>query len=150
MGNTALEARGDGIKESSYSILAFPAARFPVEYSSFVKAKWKRDLRRGNDYFKLVHPDVFFQAYEKYINHLLNRPNAVLRLAVLTDTPDVVLGFSLIEGDRLHYVFVQGEQRNRGIGRSLVPVPINSISHLTRIGISAWQHALPKAIFNPF
>ncbi len=150
MGGSALEARTDGIKESTYSVISFPASKLPDAYQNFVRSKWKRTLRHGNDYFKLSDSDAFFSNYERFINFLFARPNSVIRLAVLTEDPDVILGFSLIERDALHYVYVQHEQRNRGIGRSLVPVKINVITHLTKAGMSIWQNKLPDAIFNPF
>ena len=149
VGNTALEATGHGIKESSYSILAFPAAQLPVCYQNFVLAKWKRSLRDGNEYFKLIDSNSYFAAYNRYCVSLLNRPGAVIRIAIISDTPDVALGWSLIEEETLHYVFVQGDQRGRGIGKSLVPVPIKWVSHLTNTGMRIWnKHKEVK--FNPF
>lgn len=150
MGDKDLETRGDGIAPSTYSVISFPASKLPLSYQNFVKSKWKRTLRHGNDYFKLTDSDAFFENYERFINHLFARPNSVIRLAVLTDDPDVALGFSFIEGDILHYVYVQHEQRNRGVGRSLVPVKISIITHLTKSGLSIWHNKLRHAVFNPF
>lgn len=149
MGDKALEAGGDGLKESSYSIIAFPAASLPDCYRGFVLAKWKRTLRDGNDYFRLVDANAFFAAYNRYTELLLARENAVIRLAVLSDCRDVALGWSLIEGDTLHYVFVQADQRNRGIAKSLVPVEINWMTHLTHTGAKIWsKHS--KVKLDPF
>lgn len=135
-----MEAGGVREQESSYSIIAYPAANLPLSYKNYVLAKWKRTLRDGNDYFKLIDPDRYFAAYNRYTELLLNRPNSTIRVAVLSDDPDVALGWSLIEGDTLHYVFVQKEQRNRGIGKSLVPVDIKWITHLTHTGARIWNN----------
>jgi len=149
MGDTKLEGGGLREPQSTYSIVAYPAARFPVHFEGFVHAKWKRSLRDGNDLYKLVDSDAYFTAYAKYISTLLARPNAVLRLAILTDSPDVALGWSLVEGDALHYVFVQRDFRNKGIATALVPVPINTITHLTHMGARIWnKHKHVK--LNPF
>lgn len=113
-------------------------------------SKWLRSLKYGNDYFKLIHSDVYFEVYQKYIHALLTRPNAVVRIAVLSDDRDVALGWSLIEKGTLHYVHVSREQRNKGIGTSLVPGKISAISHLTKAGMSIWHNKLPQAVFNPF
>lgn len=150
MGDQILEQGSDGIEASSYSIISFPAATLPLQYQNFVKAKWKRSLRHGNDYFKLSDSDSFFRAYERFINHLCARPDCVIRLAVLTEDRDVVLGFSISEGHTLHYVFVQYEQRNKGIARSLVPMRIDVITHLTKAGMNIWHSKLPDAVFDPF
>ena len=148
MASKDMEASGNGKPESAYSIIAYPAIKLPVQYRNYVLAKFKRSLRHGNDYFKLWDANSYYEAYERYCQVLFNRPDAVIRLAVLTDDRDVALGFSLIERDILHYVFVQSEQRNKGIGKSLVPVPIAWITHLTNTGVRIWSsHPGPK--FDP-
>lgn len=148
MGNQDLEPATNG--ESTYSIIAFPGQSLPQCYQHLVRATWKRSLKYGNQFFKLADPDPYFAAYERYINGILSRPNVVVRIAVLTDDHDVALGWSVIEGDILHYVHVQHEQRNKGVARSLVPVAIGTITHLTKSGISIWHSKLPNAVFNPF
>ncbi len=148
MGNQELETGTNG--ESTYSIIAFPGHSLPQQYQNMVLAKWMRSLKYGNEYFKLANPDSYFNAYSKYIRALLGRPNSVIRIAVLSDDHDVALGWSLIEGDILHYVHVQHEQRNKGIGKSLVPVKINTLTHLTKSGMSIWHSKLPNAKFDPF
>lgn len=150
MGDKGLEKRGDAVEESTYSVISFPAFQLPERYLNFVRSKWLRTLRHGNDYFKLSDSDSYYEAYQRYIHILLSRSKSVIRLAVLTEDQDVALGWSLIEGDVLHYVYVQHEQRNKGIGRSLVPVPISTITHLTKSGMNAWHNKLPNAVFNPF
>ena len=156
MGHTPLEAGGNGVKESTYSVLSFPANKVPVQYLNFILAKWKRTLRDGNDYFTITDSDHYFDAYDRYTNHLLNRPGAVIRIAVVSDAQDVALGWSLIEGDILHYVFVQSEQRNRGIGRLLVPVEINTITHVSNFMIdrsrkaARLKHQFSRLKFKPF
>lgn len=150
MGDQELGEGGNGIAQSSYSVILYPAAQVPVQYINLILSKWMRTLRHGNEYFKLTESDSFYQNYRRYILSLLNRPQSVVRLAVLSDDHDVCLGWSLIEGDVLHYIFVQHEHRNQGIGRSLVPVKINYITHVTKAGLSAWNKKLPAAAFDPF
>lgn len=145
-----MEQGTDGIAPSTYSVISFPASQLPDGYQAFVRSKWKRTLRHGNDYFKLTDSDAFFTNYERFLNYLFGKPGSIIRLAVLSDDPDVVLGFSLIEGHTLHYVYVQHEQRNRGIGRSLVPVRIDKITHLTKAGLNIWHNKLSHALFDPF
>lgn len=149
MGNQELERGGVRESQSSYSIIAYSASQLPISYEGFIKAKLKRSLRDGNDLYKMVDAKSYFDAYEFYINRLLSTPGAIIRLAVLTDSPDVALGWSLINGDILHYVFVQRDARNKGIGTALVPVPIQWISHITHTGARIWnKHKHVR--FNPF
>ncbi len=150
MGDQSLVATPNAEQESTYSVVLYPASKLPEQYLNLVRSQWMRNQKHGNEYFKLADPDSFYGAYQQVIHRFMNRPNAVIRLAVLSDDKDVVLGWSLIEVDVLHYVFVKHEHRNQGIGKSLVPVPIHTITHLTKAGLSAWSSKLKAAKFNPF
>lgn len=145
-----MDSNGNGVETCSYSVLVYPAMALPEQYRNMIFSRWMRSLKYGNEYFKLINPDDFFDAYSKYIRSILERPRSTVRLAVLSDSHDVALGWSVVERDILHYVHVQHEQRNKGIARQLVPVQINVITHLTKSGSSIWQNKLPSAIFNPF
>lgn len=149
MGNQELERGGVREPQSSYSIIAFPADQLPISYEGLVKATWKRSLRDGNDLYRLIDSKRYFDAYEAYVERLLHRPGAIIRIAVLSDDPDVALGWSLINGDTLHYVFVKRDIRNKGLSKALVPVPINWISHVTNTGIRIWNK-YKHVRFNPF
>jgi hypothetical protein len=73
-----------------------------------------------------------------------------VRLAVLGDDSDVVLGFSCSRGDVLDYVHVHKDYRRNGIGCSLISEGIQTITHLTHNGMSFWTAVLPNTKFNPF
>jgi hypothetical protein len=148
MGNKIMEEGRDGLQES-YQVVAYPAAQLPQNFQNMVRSQWKRTARHSNDYFKLWDADSYFQAYERLINHVFARPKAVARIAVLPDAPDTALGWSVIEGSTLHFVFVQYEQRNQGIAKMLVPVQISAFTHITTTGLKLWPKLLPNAIFDP-
>src|ERR1700677_3250936 len=74
--------------QSSYTAIAYPANALPDQYRNMVYSKWMRQLRFGNEYFKLIDSQAYYEIYHKLIDVYLSRPNAVLRLAVLTDEPD--------------------------------------------------------------
>jgi GNAT superfamily N-acetyltransferase len=136
--------------ESSYTIINYLASNFPEAYKSLVFSKWLRSLRFGNDYFRLIDSDAYYTIYHKYIELLLNRPNTIIRFAVLSDDKDVVLGWSLIEGVTLHYVYVHKDNRKQGIGTNLISPELKYITHITKDGIAFWTSKLPEAKFNPF
>lgn len=145
-----MDAAADGIEKTEIQIIKYAGYALPKEYWNYLLGKWKRSLRHGNDFFRLIDNRAFNDAYDFLITSLLFRPNAVIRLAVLSDNSDVALGWSLIEEDTLHYVFVQAEYRGMGLARKLVPTPINTFTHLTRRGIGLWTAKAPNAKFNPF
>lgn len=115
-----------------------------------IYSKWMKSLRYGNDYFKLAESGPFFSAYQKYISSILARNECSVRIAALSDEPDTCLGFSVSEGDTLHYVHVQKVQRNQGIAKSLVPCHVATITHLTKAGMRIWAEKMPHAKFNPW
>ena len=138
---------------TSYSIITcmgILGKEAPGAYSHFIYSKWLRSLRYGNDYFKLVDSDAYYNAYHRYIENILTNPETTVRLAVLTDDKDVILGFSVANASTLHYVYVHKDQRRLGIGTKLLPPHIDSISHLTRTGLIIWASKYAHLKFNPF
>jgi GNAT superfamily N-acetyltransferase len=135
---------------STYSVLSFPAQDIPKDYLPLIFSKWLRSLRYGNDMFKLIDVDAYYRTYHHYIGLILQRVDAVVRLAVLTDDKDVVLGFSVSHGSVLDYVHVHKDQRRQGIGMALLPLGIDTISHVTKTGLSIWGSKFREWKFNPF
>lgn len=140
-----------GNEMNGYKILSFsgqdPALR---PYRSMVHSDFKRSLRYGNDWYKLIDSDRYYAAYGIIIDHLLKQKEAQVKLAVLADDPDVCLGWSLSEEPKLHFVFVKRDYRKQGIGAALMPKHFNQITHLTKIAFSIWNNKLKDVIFDPF
>lgn len=134
---------------SSYTVLLCPHEKLDP-YRAFIYAKWLRSLRYGNEYFRLVEPQAFWRSYSAYITAILCQENAAVRLAVLTDEPDVALGFCVSRGTILDYIYVQKDFRRLGIGGNLMPKNIETITHLTRTGVTVWGSKMKSVKFNPF
>jgi GNAT superfamily N-acetyltransferase len=134
----------------SYQIISYPGNKLPEAYKPLVFSKWLRSLRYGNDYFKLMEPVSYYHSYHLFIEKLLANPSSVVRLAVLQDDYDVVLGFSVCRANVVDYLHVQRDYRRKGIGTALVPADTAIVTHLTRNGMSFWASRLPKAKFDPF
>jgi GNAT superfamily N-acetyltransferase len=133
-----------------YKVIAISAYQLPESYRPMIYSKWLRSLRYGNDYFKLIEAGSYFTHYHKYLEALLAKPYCVVRLAVLADDYDVVLGFSVTRNSVLDYVHVHKDYRRTGIGTLLVPSGISKISHITRQGMSFWNNRLKECKFDPF
>jgi hypothetical protein len=123
-------------KGTTYTILTYPANQLPANYTSMIFSKWLRSLRNGNEYFKIIDTTAYHANYHRYIEVLMARPNSLISIAVLSDAPDTALGWSMTELDTLHYVYVFPDNRKIGIAQTLIPHNINTISHLTKQGIS--------------
>lgn len=122
----------------------------PPQYEGMVISRWLRSLRYGNDFFKLTDKNAYYENYHPFLESILKRPYTVTRIAYLLEDPDVAFGFSVTEGETLHYVHVQKDYRLSGIGRSLIPNQPKEFTHLTKTGMQIWHNKLPKATFNPW
>lgn len=135
---------------TGFHIKTYSGLLLPDVYANFLRKGWLTSFRHGNDYMKLTDSESYYDAYGSYIAGVLNQGTTKVRLAVLSDDPDVALGFSVAAEDVLHYVYVGLDYRKQGIGRSLVPQGIREITHLTRIGLELWPKKLKHTIFQPF
>jgi hypothetical protein len=125
------------------------------QYKAVIQATWLRGLKHGSEFFGLVDTKIFFTVYSKVVMALITRPEATVRIAVLADDHDVIVGWSAFEGKILHYVFVRpGEKgaspRKHGIATALVPKDFEMITHLTKVGKSIWRKKYRTVKFNPF
>ncbi len=144
------QPEGEALGLSEYRVVRYAGALLPDSYRSMIFARWMRNLRHGNDYFRLIKPDAYYAAYGRFIERILKDPRCAVRLAVLADDADVCLGFSVCRAKTLDYVYVQKDYRMIGIGKSLVPADIDTITHLTKTGLLLWSNKYSGWHFNPF
>lgn len=135
---------------NTYSIISFKGSQVPPNYLPLIFSRWLRSLRYGNPLFKRITPNDYYKSYHKFIENLLTKPDCMIRLAVLSDDHDVVLGFSVCREDVLDYIHVQADYRNHGIGKKLVPEGITTFTHLTLTAGSIWHPKYKHLKFNPF
>ncbi len=135
----------------SYKIVICTTHDLPSsDVRSFVFAKWLRSLRYENDFFKLIESKAYWLTYQRLVSAILDKPETKMHLAVLTEDPDVILGFSISRGNVLDYVYVHKHQRRLGIGARLVPPGIDTITHVTKTGLTIWGTKYGQWKFNPF
>lgn len=113
---------------------------------SFIFSTWLKGLYHGNVMFNKIEQDLFYFKYHQVIEALLKR--SVIKIACLEDEPDVILGYSITEPGKLHWVFVKKAWRKLGIGKSLLLEDIAEVSHLTKLGEMLLKKTKWK--FNPF
>jgi len=134
--------------ESSYGIIFYQAQNLPNEFKNLIIAPFLNSLRYGNDLFKLVDKRSYYSNYGQYIELLLKRPDSRVCIAILSDK--TVLGWSLVQKNVVHYVWVKKEVRRQGIGRSLLPKEFDTISHITNKGLNIWVNKFPNVRFDPW
>lgn len=99
---------------------------------SLVYSTWLRGLYYGNDFFKKIDKDAFFDIYPKVITKLVADSTAVA--ACLSDDEDVVIGYAVYQGAILHWVYVKEAFRKQGIATSMLPDSLKVVTHLTKSG----------------
>lgn len=137
-------------KDDLASYVIIKLSKTSKKYRPFIISTWLRWLRRKNEMFKLIDPESYYVNYSKYINHILDRPNVTINVAVLSDDHDVALGWSVYEGEKLHFVFIKPDLRKLGISNDLIPKNIKSFSHITSDWLEIWPVKFSTAKYNPF
>ena len=150
MGNKGMEAGGNGISQNTASIISFSGKDLPESYRNMILAKWLNNHWSDNDLYRLMERGPYFSYYQKFLEKLFLLDDFLFRLAVLTDDHDIVLGWSAMDNDTLHYVFVNTDYRNLGFMRLLVPIRPSRITHITKRMLKIWPAKFPDAVFNPF
>ncbi len=138
--------------QPTYSIISFKASELPEQYVGFIYHKWLRSLRFGAPWFRHIETEAFYKNWHNFIESLMKKPDSLVRLAVLTDDKDVLLGFSVSREDVLDYLYVQADHRMQGIAKKIIPQGITTMSHMTQTSLEIWR-SNPKYIglkFNPF
>lgn len=113
----------------------------------FIYSTWLRGLYYGNSYYKRIKKDVYFSKYKLVLRTLLEQRPLAVKVMCLNTDEDTILGYSVSEGDTLHWVYVKEAWRKMGVGKRLVGDNITAYSHFTNMV----KNLLPKTWeFNPF
>jgi GNAT superfamily N-acetyltransferase len=112
----------------------FSVRDFEATDKNLVIVSWLNGYYYGNDKFNKIPNILFFDNYRKTITDILASPLTTIKIACLSDDPDVILGFSVFDKDILHWVFVKKSWRNLGIAKELVPKDIKYCTHVTKSG----------------
>jgi GNAT superfamily N-acetyltransferase len=90
------------------------------EAKSLIYATWLRSYKSSSPRAKNIPRDVFFAEHHDVIAGILDRSTTEVKLAVLPDDPDVVLGWAVTEPGIVHYVYVKHMLRRHGLATALL------------------------------
>lgn len=99
-----------------------------------IYSTWLRPLYYDNDWVSDVDKGMFMRAMNKRIKYILEQPTVQVKVACLSDAPDVILGYAVIEWRRLWWIYVKKAWREMGLAKKLIPRHINSCAYLTCLG----------------
>lgn len=112
---------------------------------AFIFSSFLKGLYYGNEFFKQIDKTVFMKEYSKILTSLLIKSQC--KVACLKDDVDTIVGYSIYEPGTAHYIFIKPAWRRIGLAKDLLPVDINSCTHITKIGKALKP---PSWKFNPW
>ena len=119
---------------------------------SFIMATWLRGLYYDSGFYSEIEKAVFFDNYGAIAKSILDKSACRPRIAVLDDSPDVILGYAIIEeaaaGDIVHYVYVKSAFRKARICSQMLHRKVLACTHLTELGNIIRKNK--NISFNPF
>lgn len=115
---------------------------------AFVFQTWLQGLYHGNPVYRLIDHNAYFENYRKVIESILS--SASVRVACLKDDPDIILGYSVIHGTKLHWAHTKEAWRKIGILKDLLPANFDTVTHITTVGENILKYKFPNVKFNPF
>jgi len=90
---------------------------------AFVVDTWRRSYTEES-WLSRFDKDVYFKLMGRHIGMLTREPAAQVRIACDVEDEDAIVGFAVITGPELHYVYVRGgkdtSMRHMGIARKLL------------------------------
>lgn len=103
---------------------------------NFILATWIRGLYFGTRFLEEhTYKTTFLKSFEVLVKDILVRENIDIRVCALKEDEDVILGYSVLEGSALHWVFVKESWRKIGIAKRLVPDSITRFTNATDLGL---------------
>lgn len=85
--------------------------------------------------------DLWFDSFYAYMQSILERATVVI--ACLSTDPDFIVGYAVMDGDNLEWIYVKSMFRQQGVAKFLLknlPIEAVNTSTITKIG----QRLLPK------
>lgn len=99
---------------------------------AFVLSSWLRSYCVSPEMRALPHP-VYFELYTPVVRRLV--ADSVVRVAHDAELPDTVIGFMVVAGDVLHYVFTKRRFRQLGVARWM----LRDLPDATRYSMTPWH-----------
>lgn len=109
-----------------------------TEDLAHILSTWLKGAYYGNNTFRKMRQDDFFEFYQPVIKEILFSPLTVTRVAALKEDPDIILSYVVytpkVDGDILHWVYTKNPWRKSGLAKALIPNTVKSVTHLTKLG----------------
>ena len=126
---------------------------------AFIYSTYLRSFQQSS-FARAISLDLFELGARKRLNRLLDDPQCYLLVAADRDTPEMIYGWSLWQGENiLHYLYVKFPYRLQGIATAMINFvadPDDAIIY-THKGSEIWQekkikedHKMLQWFYDPF
>lgn len=111
----------------------------PERDVAMVYSTWRNNAYHSAAIKPKQDEKAWFSAYTFKIKEILR--TSIVKIACFEDTPSVIVGYVVysgmgVDGLHLHWIYVKGDYRNKGIGTMLYPKEIQTVTpDLTKIGL---------------
>lgn len=93
---------------------------------AFIHSSWFQSYWKTHAVDKIPR-EVYNRHQDKIIDSLITR--SLTSVAFIPEVPDEILGWSVVEADTLHWVYVKGLYRKNGISKMVLPGGLKYYSH---------------------
>jgi hypothetical protein len=115
---------------------------------AFIYQTWCKGYLFGNPLNRGMDIQTMRRGYGPVIEALLKR--STTRILCLPDAQDVILGYSVFEPNRVHWIHIKAAFRGFKYTKLLLPNDFESVSHKTLVGEKILRKHFPKIKYNPF
>lgn len=86
--------------------------------AALVYSTWRNSLWYDKK-LEQARADAFYRFMNKKIKKILSNPKTEVKVACLSDDPDLIIGYSVMTGSIIEWVYVKKDYRTKGVGRLL-------------------------------
>jgi hypothetical protein len=89
----------------------------------FIFSTWLKNYKATSTFAKRIPNDIYFKNHHAIIEHIMNKPDAVVLIAHSSGDSDQILGYLVYEdapdGHLIHYAFTRDTFKAHGVARAL-------------------------------
>lgn len=116
----------------------------PEKDGAFVYSTWRNALWFAGDQDEDKR-DYFYAEASQRLRRLLTAPDTKTQIACLEEDPDNIIGYSIMAGPHLNWVYVKIESRRQGIGKLLTRGFKTVATPLTHLGKKIFEAYYAKS-----
>lgn len=117
-------------------------------YINFIRISYGKTVKASCSYFVAIPVDLFIERFNQTFTHLLSK--SMVRLMVLKEGPEVIIGYSIYHDNILSVVFVKRIFRKQGLMAALIPEGITDYATFIKKENHWLLEKFPALRFNPY